>query len=393
MANNKSASLFRFHGLDTLRAIAILSVMLYHLNIQGLLPAALGPLAAVGWAGVDLFFVLSGFLIGSQLMKPYLTGSAPSLRNFYTRRAYRILPVYLVVLALYVVIPVWREAKGPDAAWQYLSFTWNLFLVGYPDKRAFSHVWSLCVEEHFYLLFPLFLLWLMRKPNIWKTGAFVTAIILGGIALRGWLLYNVVLDPSVAGDQRGLLLMKYIYYPTYTRLDGLATGVGLALIRTFRPHWWAKVAFHGNVLLACGLGTVVAALRLSGFDFPDPALPASVLFGFPVLALGFGLLVASAICDRSLLKVRVPGAATLAVLAYSLYLSHKSVAHAVHRLLPSLTTNANWQAAGIYTISCLAVATLLYFGIERPFLLLRMRRLERQTALLVEREVRFDPAL
>jgi peptidoglycan/LPS O-acetylase OafA/YrhL len=186
MANTQSAPLLRFHGLDTLRGIAILSVMLYHLNLQGLLPEVLEPLAAVGWVGVDLFFVLSGFLIGSQLLKPYLTGSSPSLRDFYTRRAFRILPAYLVVLALYYMVPLWREANGPYAAWQYLSFTWNMFLVQYPNGRAFSHVWSLCVEEHFYLILPLLLLLLMRKPSIWKTAVFLTAIIFGGIALRGW---------------------------------------------------------------------------------------------------------------------------------------------------------------------------------------------------------------
>ena len=84
----------RLHGLDTLRALAIVVVMLYHLNMQGLLPSSISPIAKIGWVGVDLFFVLSGFLIGSQLFKPYLAGRHPSLRDFYTRRAYRILPAF-----------------------------------------------------------------------------------------------------------------------------------------------------------------------------------------------------------------------------------------------------------------------------------------------------------
>jgi peptidoglycan/LPS O-acetylase OafA/YrhL len=187
--------------------------------------------------------------------------------------------------------------------------------------------------------------------------------------------------------------MKYIYYPTYARLDGLVTGVGLALVRIFRPAWWANVTSHGNILLACGVATIVAALGLCHYDYPNPSLPASVLFCFPTLALGFGLLVASAVCDRSVLKARIPGAAALATLAFSLYLTHKSVAHAVHLLLPSLTANADWEATGIYAISCLTFASLLYFAIERPFLRLRIRLSEKQAALLVEREVRFDPAL
>ena len=127
MKNTQQLSSSRFHGLDTLRAVAIVLVVLYHLSIRGLLPVALGPVAAVGWIGVDLFFVLSGFLIGSQLMKPYLAGRAPSLREFYVRRAYRILPAYLVVLGLYFFVPWWREAPGTAPLWKFLTFTMNFF--------------------------------------------------------------------------------------------------------------------------------------------------------------------------------------------------------------------------------------------------------------------------
>jgi peptidoglycan/LPS O-acetylase OafA/YrhL len=382
----------RFHGLDTLRAVAIVLVMLYHLSIlQGLLPAVLEPVAAVGWIGVDLFFVLSGFLIGSQLLKPYLAGGAASLREFYVRRAYRILPAYLVVLALYYVAPVWREAKGPSAAWQYLSFTWNLFLRGYPEQRAFSHVWSLCVEEHFYLLLPVLLLLMMRRPRVWKTGALLAGIVAGGIVLRWLLLDHVLL--SAAEDERGVLFMKYIYYPTYTRLDGLVVGVGLAVMRSFRPAWWAKVARYGNVCCVAGVAAVIAALWLCGFGFPGADLPGSVLFAFPLLAVGFGLLVASAVCERSILTRRVPGAASLAALAYSLYLTHKSVAHALHRMMPGLTAEPDWKAAGIYAVGCLSFAAVLYFGVERPFLRLRDWHCGRRDASVVDREVRLDPAL
>ena len=149
---NKDTELVHFHGLDTLRALAIALVMLYHFMIQGLLPSALEPVARVGWIGVDLFFVLSGFLIGSQLMRPLLKGERLSLREFYRRRAYRILPAFLTVMLLYATVPVWREAQGPVAPWQYVTFLWNLLLIGYPEHRAFSHIWSLCVEEHFYLV-------------------------------------------------------------------------------------------------------------------------------------------------------------------------------------------------------------------------------------------------
>ena len=391
MASAPPSSLLRLHGLDTLRAAAILIVMLYHLRIQALLPSALIPLAAIGWIGVDLFFVLSGFLIGSQLLRSWRDGAALSLQDFYTRRAYRILPAYLTVLLLYLAVPLWREAPGPSAVWQYLSFTWNLTLLGYPHDRAFSHVWSLCVEEHFYLLLPLLLMIFLRRPSATRTIAALLFLILGGIALRAWLLHAVVL--SAADGQHGLRMMKFLYYPTYTRLDGLVTGVALAIVRTFRPAWWNHLAKHGNLLALCGLAVVAGALRLCAFDYPDPDLPASILFAFPALALGFGLLVVAATSSRGLLSKPVPGATTLATLAFSLYLTHKSVAHATHLLLPSLTATANWRSTTIYLAACLIIASLLYLTVERPFLNLRSRRALQQSAARLDLEGRLDPAL
>jgi peptidoglycan/LPS O-acetylase OafA/YrhL len=390
MTSPQRNSLLRFPGLDTLRAAAILAVMLYHLNLQGLLPSVLQPLAIVGWAGVDLFFVLSGFLIGSQLLKPYLVGQRPSLRDFYTRRAYRIFPAFFVVLLLYSVVPLWREAPGPYAVWQYATFLWNLLLLQYPHGRAFSHVWSLCVEEHFYLFLPLLLLIFMRKPSVWKASILLPLIVLGGIGLRAWLLYRVVL---AAGDQAGIVMMRYIYYPTYSHVDGLVVGAALAIVRTFRPRWWALLTRHGNMLSLLGLAFVAVALRLCAFDYPSPDLPASILFAFPALALGFGLLVAAALSEEAILSKKVPGAATVAILAYSLYLTHKSVAHATHQLLPQLTAHATWSSLAIYLLACTGVASLLYIGVERPFLRLRARHVARCAAPQIDQEVRLNPAM
>lgn len=100
----------RLFGLDTLRALAILVVMLYHMTAFGELPSRILSVTDFGWMGVDLFFVLSGFLIGQQVLKPYLMGQRPSIAEFYRRRIYRILPAYLVVLALYFLVPGWRES-------------------------------------------------------------------------------------------------------------------------------------------------------------------------------------------------------------------------------------------------------------------------------------------
>jgi peptidoglycan/LPS O-acetylase OafA/YrhL len=114
-------------GLDLLRAVAIGWVMLYHLESYGVsFPA----LVRYGWMGVDLFFVLSGYLIGWQLLKPYTCGQPPLwgqwwgqwLGQFMPRRALRVLPAYLTVLAVVFAVPGARESEAIAPLWQFLTF-------------------------------------------------------------------------------------------------------------------------------------------------------------------------------------------------------------------------------------------------------------------------------
>jgi len=384
------APLSRLHGLDTLRAAAIAAVMIFHL--QSALPTALQPVGDIGWIGVDLFFVLSGFLIGSQLLKPFALGQRLDLPQFYLRRAYRILPAYLVVLLLYLAVPIWREKPGLPAPWKLLTFTAN-FGMDYPARLAFSHVWSLCVEEHFYLLLPCIVLWQMRRPAIWKASTLIAAVLIFGVILRGWELQSVVHTPGVTDDQSWALFMKRIYYPTYSRLDGLLIGVTLACVRTFRPAWWAKVSHRGGTLLAVGLFVTAAAIWMFQGGYPSPDDTIGILYGFPVLSLGLGFLVASAASSSGPLQLRVPAAKAIATLAFSLYLTHKEVAHLDRILLPWMEQNTGWLSAGIYAITCFAFAALLYACVERPFLLLRDRHLAGIASLDPGVEARLDPAL
>jgi len=400
LASQEARPSLRLHGLDTLRALAILVVMLYHLAYR--MPESLAPIAALGWTGVDLFFVLSGFLIGSQLLKPYITGDKPSLADFYRRRAFRILPAYFVVLALYFAFPAWREAPLTAPWWQYPTFTWNLF-VDFPAHRAFSHVWSLCVEEHFYLILPLLVLWLMRKPSLAKTAALLTAVVAFGIAIRSFELFHVILPNGIAAetDRSGALFMERIYYPTWSRLDGLLVGVMLALIRCFRPAWWTRLTTHGNTLLALGLAVTGVAFRLFHWDYPSLENAPAILFGFPLLSLGLGLLVAAAVSENGPLRHRVPGAKLLATLAFSLYLTHKEIAHldadVFSHALHFDPDSRSWFAAAIYALTCVAAATLLHACVERPFLLLRDHfdaKQHRPTPTeSIDEELRTEPAL
>src|SRR5262249_20761413 len=113
-----AASRGRSAGADWLRALAILLVMLWHLPAAAT-PAMLSDLQEYAWLGVDIFFVLSGYLIGAQLMTPIAQGRCPSLGGFYLRRAMRIFPAFFVVLFIYVCIPSARESPSMAPAWRF----------------------------------------------------------------------------------------------------------------------------------------------------------------------------------------------------------------------------------------------------------------------------------
>ena len=210
--------------------------MLFHSFLVGGVGADWAWLQRYGWMGVDLFFVLSGYLIGSQVLKPLADGRRFSFREFYLRRAFRILPAFWAVLAVYLLWPGFREAPGMEPWWKFVGFFLNLS-IDYGRNAAFSHAWSLCVEEHFYLVFPLLAWLLAKRPSVAGFVALCAAIVIGGIVLRTslWLHFDA-LQPARNW------FVEDIYYPTWNRLDGLLAGVILAVWKTYRPGSWARVA-------------------------------------------------------------------------------------------------------------------------------------------------------
>jgi peptidoglycan/LPS O-acetylase OafA/YrhL len=369
----------RSAGPDLLRALAILLVMLWHLPRPARLEALDG-LRMFSWTGVDLFFVLSGFLIGTQLLTPVARNQRPSLREFYLKRSFRILPVFLFVLALYELGPISTEGNL-QPAWRFLTFTMN-FGLDYRLTGGFTHAWSLCVEEHFYLLLPALVL-LLRNLR-WRGW---TLLIAGGLLVGGMLLRAVLWIPigeAAAADatyEFSPAYLEAIYYPTYCRLDGLLFGVLLAAYRCFHPEHWKRYA-DPRLTLSVGLVCILAACCL--FHFPSarfvggPSLSfLGAVFGYPLFALGCAcLLSASLNWERFFPNWRVPGAATVAMISYSLYLSHKLTSHATQLLL-SPESLTGLPGLVIYYASGIAVGALIWWLIEQPFLRLRDRLLKR----------------
>ena len=358
----------RAPGLDLLRAAAVIAVMLYHLSSHGI--DVRGP-GQHGWMGVDLFFVLSGYLIGWPLLRDLAAGRMPDWAGFVVGRAWRILPAYLAVLALYLALPAWREAEAMPPVWQFLTFTMNV-LPEHLAQRAYSHAWSLCVEEHFYLLFPL-VAWLLarsgRLPGVLATAAGAALLFGTGMLLRDWQWRHAIAPHLAPGGDAARAVAGYvgtIYSPTWTRLDGLLAGVLLASLRAFRPAWWTRLLSHGWMLLGAGLALLVAAARV------DPLGHGGAVFLFPLVALGCACMMLGALSPRTpLAHWSLPGMRTIALLAFSLYLTHRQVYAWLDDAAGELTSHAPLAAFVLYNGVSLAVAALLYVAVERPGLRMR----------------------
>ncbi len=345
----------RIAGLDLLRALAILLVLLEHYPKAGggLFNRALN----FGWTGVDLFFVLSGYLIGGQLFKSLASGETVSLGSFYLRRFLRTMPNYYVILGVYFLL-------DPKPGWKYLVFVQNF---GIHIPTAFPPSWSLCVEEQFYLLFPLAVI-LFRRSR-WLFYA-IPALLVSQFAIRAatWFAVRPDLLPE---PQAWSAYMRSLYCPTYCRLDGILLGVGLAALKCFRPVQWQRLMNRGNQLLcaSCVLLAVAIGLLWKHYTFWCSTA------GFTVLDLSFAFLTAAALSENSVItRWKVWGAKQIAVLSYSIYLTHSLALDAAGRIFADRGTVVAIVATAALI---LLFACVLYYCVERPSLAFRDRLLEK----------------
>lgn len=358
----------RLEGLDLLRAVAILMVIVAHYPKSG--PA--GPwlrLLNFGWAGVDLFFVLSGYLIGRQLLQPLAAGETIGLRKFYLSRLLRTLPCYYAILGVYFLLAALNLGEAPAPAWQFVAFLQNFDI-----PNTFTPSWSLCVEEHFYAVFPVAVLLLGRFGRGRHFTRYLAAILVLQVLLRATLWLSIrphQMDPAGALNA----YMTHFYYPTWCRLDGITLGVGLAALPHFHPKLWLRVVTAGNRLLAAAALSFTAAVLVlwQRYSFLCCTL------GFTLLSLSFALLVAAALSERSaLFDLHIPGVAAVATLSYSLYLTHSLALEAAAALARQLTLSLQSLPGLALVAAVLAVfSALLYRVVERPALALRARVLGR----------------
>lgn len=364
----------RYHGLDSLRALAIMLVFMHHYMIFVSGEATFGWASIVGWSGVDLFFVLSGYLISNPLFAALKRGQGFSLPNFFARRMLRTLPNFYFMLALFFLFPAFMGGKPPPELWRFLSFTQNL---GLTPGTAFSHAWSLCIEEQFYLLLPLVIaLGLRLRQHLsdpvrlawWAIGLTIVCAITTRSLL--WLDYG-----REALGQLDLYHSK-IYYSTWCRFDELLPGVALALLQHAHPKLWQALLARGQALLLGGLVAVGVMWYLAlnhhlieGYGYAYFMTG----FGYSLMAIAFAVLVLASLSPGSLLyRLRIPGASQLALWSYAIYLSHKPLAMIVHRYLKPYAVNPTLELL-LITILSLVFGWLMYLLIETPFMKLRQR--------------------
>lgn len=352
-------------GLDHLRALAITLVFIFHYRLFPH-PEWIDTIGSFGWTGVDLFFVLSGYLIAGQIFRDIQSGHF-SAKTFFIKRFFRILPAYWTVLALYFTIPAFREWGTLPPLWKFLTFTQN-FGLDLRYHRAFSHAWSLCIEEQFYFLFPFIVLVLAYFKAGTKSAWLLVALFLAGffVRLTSW---NTFIEPAVNTDTFGLQWFKYIYYPTYNRLDGILTGIALAGLVHYFPKTKSLMEKRSNVLLLTGILLISVAYIL----FEQSMTFSASVFAYPFIAIAFGCMVAAAIGNYGILnKFRSRISSFVATASYAIYLVHKATIHFAQGQFTKLGVA---EDGTLMFLLCMLVsiggALVLHYIVEKPFLRIR----------------------
>ena len=352
----------RITELDGLRGIAIGSVLIFHLNL--LAPTNvpwLNRIMLFGWSGVDLFFILSGFLIGGILIDN--RDSANYFSAFYARRFCRIVPLYFLIVALYYVFYLFGgqlradlvHAVGPPMPWySYLTFTNNIWIARHNYMEAFaSPTWSLAIEEQFYLTLPL----LVRLVKPRHLPALVVALIAGIAGFRMIMCLGHHVTP-IQG-----------YVLPWFRADALMIGVACAIV--LRSDAIVAFILRRSWVLYIALAAFGAIIISTGGNLRPDTADSINTYGFTVVALFYAtlLLIAILLPQHPLGRLfRLRPLRSLGKLAYCVYLLHVSVLLAAFSVLndTSLAHNtfARW-AVGVAAICVvLLVATISWNLLE-----------------------------
>lgn len=359
-------------ALDALRSFAILGVLGVHwaegqYERAGGVPTSIAhlPIFSAGWTGVDLFFVLSGYLIGKQLWRELQRTGTINFTRFVMKRGFRIWPLYFVTMFV-----VWL-------AFGSVSIIDLVFLTNYIPGKALGITWSLSTEEQFYIAVPLLLLAFRKriKPIHFLWVFLVIEVLV--IVVRHQTILRVLQPGDTINDHR-----YQLFLPFHTHMEGLLAGLVISLISTFAPHWMPKanegqVSRIGVVVLFAAFACAIA-MRLIDHK----------LFAFLELGLIFGALAFWALLDQSWMSapLRLWFWYPISRLAYGMYLNHFWTTRPANRFAVAVSQHLTSSSGVVFILSLIlasaasfAVAAVTFVLVEHPFLILRERFTSRST--------------
>ncbi len=338
----------RVTELDSLRGLAALAIVLYHMR----------PEFAFGWTRVDLFLVLSGYLMTSIFLKYHRSeGFLPTL---YARRVLRIWPCYFLALLLTVALnPYLNKPFQLDGLPYFLTFTQNIphywGAEPPPFSEYFFHTWTLAIIEQFYVLWPALIL--LFGPR--RIVPMATVLVVAAVFSRMWGMTPWVL---------------------LARCDGLALGGMLAAL-TADPERLARHLGRFRLGFSMAIVGAVALLTLSlsnpnGMRYHATAesiWPSVTVLGSALLYFGLLGLVVCASGHPSLAILRHPRLVALGTISYGLYLYHPLTLVAVNRIGEELGIGPAWFVDVLELAACVSIAWMSWIFLERPINRLRSR--------------------
>jgi peptidoglycan/LPS O-acetylase OafA/YrhL len=371
----------RFPALHGMRVIAILSIIAYHVTWifgaeQGIeLDPDFFTQSLAIFFGMDLFFVLSGFLIGSILLRSVATSGVQHIKRFYLRRVFRTFPSYYLVLTGLVLAFGLTAHQRQHLVWEYVYGT--NFLPLDRGQTVMFWGWSLALEEQFYLLVPLLFLLLQRLRSVELRLVTLTALWMTALVVRMVIYYR-------GAPWNDMDLYGEVYFRTHTRFDPLVAGILIAIVH---QRWgkdlaaWLKVPFHRALLAVPALGCMWFLLRAAN-TLPEHAqIIRMFLWGTVTSLMYFGFVPLALYTDGWIVRfLSSPLFRRLGTLGYGVYLVHIPIID--HLMVPAgkAAQARHWSMLWVWPAALastfllsLSVAYVLHVLVEKPSLRLRDR--------------------
>ena len=345
----------RIKGLDFLRGIAIAGVLLRHSHLENVLEVA-------GGYGVDLFFVLSGFLVSGLLFNEYKKTGKADIGRFLIRRGFKIYPAFYFYIAVSILTDLFFF-KTRIHGICVVSEVFFMQNYGYPFRY---HTWSLALEEHFYLFLSLFVLCVIKLKQLENKKAIIN-FLAAAIALI--TVFRLAFVIQLDGRHEA-------FFATHLRGDGLFMGALLSYLWHFKRNWIERIYRHRYTFY------LLAALLVSPAFLFDPGGFFMLTFGFNFLHTGFAVFILlladenheSVIFTNRYLKRMANVICFLGVNSYSIYLWHLLVEDVLDVTITNLIINEI-----MFFVVSIGIGILSALFVEKSFLKIRERYFPRTT--------------